>query len=419
VKRVLVIDPSIAGIAGDMLVAALIDLGANTEIIYEVAQIIENTIPEVKEINAEIIEVLRCGIRAKKLELKVKETKMHHVPGRQMILWLNNVIKKMNLSAKAQNISNRILNNLLEAEAKIHGSSINDVHLHEIGSIDTIFDIVSTVALLEDLKLLDNIKYSLPVAVGGGYFKAVHGLLPSPAYITLELLKSKNFYIIGGPINQELTTPTGAAILVTLTKSINFIPLMKIERVGYGAGSRDYQEIANVVRVLLGTYNEELHTNLRLENIYVLETNVDDVSGEVLGYVIRELLNEGALDVSVIPVITKKNRPGHIVKVISNMENLSKLVAILIQQLGTLGVRIQGMYRYVVPIREQRKVKINGQIIRFKICKDGKGRIIRIKPEFDDMERASKMLGIPLHDLLIIINKEIEKLREQQNEDNY
>lgn len=413
-NKVLVIDPSIAGIAGDMLVAALIDLGANAKILSEIAQIIEETIPEVKEMRVKVVDVLRCGVRAKRLELKIKENKSHHIPGKKMILWLNKVLNRINLSVKARNLANEILNRLLEAEAKIHGTSKDEVHLHEIGSSDTIFDIVSTVALLESLKLLNSDKYSLPVAIGGGVFRAAHGLIPSPAYITLELLRSRNFYIVGGPIDQELTTPTGAALLTTLAKSVNYTPLMKVEKVGYGAGSRDYQEIANIVRVLLGTYSTEMPIDLKLEDVYILETNVDDVSGEVIGYVIRELISEGALDVSVIPVITKKNRPGYIIKVISDMEKLPKLILLLIQHLGTLGIRVQKVHRYIVPIREQKEVEIErGYIIRFKICKDRKGKLIRIKPEFDDVERLSRELKIPLSDVLSLINREMERLRKQ------
>jgi uncharacterized protein (TIGR00299 family) protein len=400
VGRVLVVDPTLAGVSGDMLVAALVDLSGKTSVLDELSRSLSK-LPHVKEFNVVVEERTVSGFKAKYVRVSLSEVR-EHITGKDLINYLERVGSDLGLNEDVMKLAKDVLINLLKAEALIHNSTVYDVHLHEVGSVDTIFDVLATLTILDDLGLLKGRRYSLPVAVGGGLVRVEHGLIPSPAYVTLEILKLRNYYVVGGPINEELTTPTGAALLVTLFEPVKYLPLMSVEGVGYGCGSKVFKELPNIVRVILGT-SDELNM-LSYDDVYVLETNVDDVTGEVLGYVVEKLLSLGALDVAIIPTTTKKGRPGHIVKVICREELVPELTKYLVEGLGTLGVRVLRTSRYVVPRREVRELSIGGGgkefKVRVKVCMDNQGNIVRVKPEFDDLRRVSEELGIPMSRLV-------------------
>jgi len=325
---------------------------------------------------------------------------------------LSKCLETAELSNMASVFALKVLNSLIEGESSVHGKE-NTLHLHELASADTFVDILGTATALDDLKLFRDVKiYSTPVAVGGGSVKFSHGTFAVPAPATIEILRSKNYPIIGGPINHELTTPTGAAILVNLAESSSFYPPIKPIKIGYGAGSYDFEELTNVLRIVLG---KTLDYSLSKDEIYILETNVDDVSGEVLGYALQRLFSEGVLDASIIPTTTKKSRPGYLIKLVADAETVEELSRVLMEETGTLGVRFYRCSRYVLKRRTiSVGINIDGlkEKVRVKVAEDTKGNIIHMKPEYDDIEQIAGKTGLPFRAIESITKAELRKLKK-------
>jgi hypothetical protein len=322
---------------------------------------------------------------------------------------IENCVKGLGLSKEAKRFASNTADTFLNAEAKVHGKSMKEVDLHEVGSVDTLAEIIGSAVALDDLELFKTKIYSTPVAVGGGLFKFSHGIVSSPAPATIEILSSKSFPMIGGPIESELATPTGVSILVNLTHEVvRFYPPIKPTILGYGAGTKDF-EVPNLLRIILG---EPLDYNLSRDEVSVLETNLDDVAGEVIGHTIDRLLREGAKDVSVIPTFTKKNRPGHILKIISDRTDVEHLSRILMEETGTLGVRIYTCERRTLN-RESFPMDIEieevKELINVKIAKDSSGKIISIKPEFNDVKRIADKTERPVREIMGLVQAKAKK----------
>ena len=260
------------------------------------------------------------------------------------------------------------------------------MHLHEASSIDTLADLVGCAMALQDLNLFNSRILSTKVAVGGGLLSFSHGIISNPASAILEIFRGKQIVLVGGPIEGELTTPTGAAMLINLAQgSTNYYPSILPQRIGYGAGTKRFEGFANVVRLLIGTSSTLAETTK--DTVSIIETNIDDMSGELIGNLI-ERLTDISKDVTVIPTITKKSRPAYLIRVISDHVQLNNVLEILFSESGTLGARVQEVERFVL----QRAVltlpiNINENIfnVHVKIAKDSAGRIINIKPEFEDI----------------------------------
>jgi len=411
VKRVLVIDCQLAGVAGDMMVGALLDLGVDIPKFIKTMEAVGEYLEGCTGLGIEVEEVLRRGFSAKKLHVRAEEHGHHHVHGSEIRDAIEKSIKDMGLSTRARDLALKTIDTLIEAEAKIHGESPSVVHLHETGSIDTVVDIVGSVLALEELSLLKDTKiYSTPVAVGGGLFKFSHGTVPSPAPATLEILRSKEFPMVGGPINFELTTPTGAALLVNIVdEATPFYPTFKPMRTGYGSGTKDFELIPNVIRLTMG---EPISYGLLSDHIYVLETNLDDVTGEVIGYTIDRVMKEGAKDISVIPMTTKKNRPGYILKVITDRENVERLSMLLMEETGTLGVRMYPCSRHILAresVSMEFKMEEQDEVIHLKVSKNREGKVIQVKPEFDDAKRLAVKTGKPLREILDTLSEKARR----------
>ncbi len=410
-SKVLVIDGSIAGISGDMLLGALIDLGANPKLLYDLKEAILKREPSVTRLDIKVYDVKRCEIRAKKVDVIAEDSKSHR-HGKELLRIFHAIVDELNLDEKTRSIVFKAITTLLEAEAHVHGEEIEDVELHEIGRIDTVIDIIGSALLLKDLGLIDNVDtYALPIAVGGGRIKIEHGLVSAPPPAALEILHKGKFYVIGGPIEGELTTPTGAALLLALNaKPTLYYPLQQIEKVGYGAGSKDFTEVPNICRLILGSKTGVWGS----EEVVIVETDVDDVSGEVLGYMIDKLLSEGAKDVYLIPRFGKKNRPGFIVRIITSPEKYFHFIDILIKELGTLGVRYLNILRHYVPLRtiENVSISINGKeyVVRIKVSRDYSGKVIAAKPEYEDVKNIALQTGISLTKIYHIIYKKLSEL---------
>jgi len=401
-KRVAVIDCQTAGVSGDMIVGALLDLGANVIKVVEAMKSVKGYMKGCKDLEVIIKDVTRRGFHAKKVDVKAEEAPV--ISGAKLIEATVNCIENLKLSEEAKRFASDSIHTLANAEARVHGKSIEEVHLHEAGFADTPAEIVGAAVALEDLNLFNTKVYSTPVAVGGGLFKFSHGTVSTPAPATIEILRSKGFPMVGGPIDSELATPTGISLLVNLAyEVIRFYPLMKPNAIGYGAGTKDFAQMPNVLRITLG---EPLNYQLLRDEILVLETNLDDVTGEVIGHTMDRLLQEGAKDVSVIPMFTKKNRPGQILKIIADKTDVERLSRILIEETGTLGVRVYPCERRIlnresIPI----DIRIDNMkgLVNVKVARDREGEIVQIKPEYDDVKRVADKTKRPFREITELV----------------
>ncbi|MBS7649662.1 nickel pincer cofactor biosynthesis protein LarC [Candidatus Bathyarchaeota archaeon] len=401
-RKVLVIDCQVAGISGDMVVGALLDLGADEAKVVEAIKSVKDFTSGCVCLEVTIEDVVRRGVHAKRVDIRAEEN--HEMPGLNLIENTVKCLDHLELSRKAKEFALNSVKTLVEAESKIHGEPAERVHLHEVGSIDTLADVVGTAAAADNLGIFNMKVHSTPVAVGGGVFKFSHGIVSSPAPATVEILRSKGFPMIGGPINSELATPTGVSLLVNLAERVTqFYPLMRVISTGYGAGARDFSELPNVLRMTIG---ETLDYKVLRDDIFVLETNVDDITGENIGYLIDKMLHEGAKDVSIIPIFSKKNRPAHIIKVLTDRSDVERLINMLIEETGTLGVRLYPcerriLAREIIPVQ----VSINGleTTVNVKVAKDNNGRIIRIKPEYEEIKALAEKTFMPLREIVRIV----------------
>jgi uncharacterized protein (TIGR00299 family) protein len=405
------IDCQIAGLSGDMLLAALLDLGANFQKIKDTLISAAKIVPDVKNFDVNHKKILKNGIAATQILFSF-EGDSHHTHGEDLQDSMNAILANLNWNNSEKTLAREILTTLIRAEAKIHGTSEKEVHLHEAGSIDTLMDIIGFITACKDLNLLETSSWiSTPIAIGGGSLKFSHGLVSNPAPATLEILKKANFDIIGGPVDSELTTPTGASILVNMVeRTYQFYPLFSVKAIGYGAGTKDFSTIPNVLRIVQGINASKPSYNF--EQIITIETNVDDVTGELLGNTANKILETGfAKDISIISVSSKK-RPGYLIQILTTYDHLVPITDILIHELGTLGVRFFPTMRYTL---NRKIVSIPIEVlnqpykISVKISWDSNYTIIQTKPESDDLERLSKNTAIPMRQLLQIINKELEK----------
>lgn len=420
-ERIVIVDPSVAGISGDMFLSSLISLGADEKSIKDLGDTVLRCIDGVSHIEIGFTDVIRGGVKAKKLEVKIEEGHTHR-RGAELVRAIECIAKRVELSEEALRFSLNTLKMLLEIEAYIHGRDIDEIELHEIGSVDTIIDIVGSALALQSLNLFNAYTISMPVALGGGYVKFSHGVYPVPAPATIEILKRGKAIVVGGMVNGELTTPTGAALLINFVQKFDYrYPLFELEAIGYGAGEKNFDAIPNILRIVTGRRIDEV-MNYRIEDIVVLETDIDDVTGEVVGYTFEKLLNSGARDVSIIPIHMKKNRPGYTVRVIADMKNYRELARILIEETGTLGVRYSVYSRIAVPDREIVPIEldINGyrRKILLKISRDGRGNIVNVKPEYESVREVAHELGIPLREVLNIVYKTINGIMQSKSQGN-
>jgi len=409
-RRIAVVDCQFAGISGDMLVGALLDLGANIKKTVRSMESVKDYVKGCDRLQVTVTEVTRHGLRAKRVEVKAVE-KFEYRTGIELTDAISKCLMELKLSKAACNFATNTLETIIKAEAKVHGENLEEVHLHEAGSADTLADIIGTATALEDLGIFRETKvYSMPVAVGGGLFKFSHGIIPSPTPATIEILRSKHFMMLGGPVEAELATPTGVALLVNLADTATqTYPPMKPKAIGYGAGAKDFNETPNILRITVG---EPLEHGFLSDEIYVLETNLDDVTGEVVGHTMDRLLREGARDVSIIPMFTKKNRPGQILKIITDRQNVEHLSQIVVEETGTLGVRMYPCKRYIltretIPV----EVEIEGkrETVNVKVSKELGGKAVQVKPEYVDVKKLADKTGKPLR---IIIDLVVKKARE-------
>jgi uncharacterized protein (TIGR00299 family) protein len=307
---------------------------------------------------------------------------------------IRGIIGTAAISEVARNSAIAIFEALGAAEAKIHDTQVEKIHFHEVGAVDALVDIVCAAVGAEALGV-DEIVCS-PLNVGGGTVKCAHGILPVPAPATLELLKDAPVFSTG--IQAELVTPTGAAIVKTLAKRFGAFPRMKVEKIGYGAGTREFSEHANLVRLTVGEAHPELSADIPQDVVAVLEANIDDLNPQVFGYVMDRLLEQGALDVFGIPVQMKKNRPGMLLTVLCRTEDASKLTDLIFTETTTLGVRQREEMRQTLA-RKWVTVKTRWGDVRLKVASMN-GTITNYAPEYEDCRRIAMEHHVPLKSVM-------------------
>jgi len=403
---VLVIDPQIAGISGDMLLSSLVDLGANKNRIFDGIKQAEKFLSGSSIMKIDFQKIQKHGVESLQLVLEIDEN-VHERKGLEIKKAINDSIKAIGLSKKAKFFAESCINTLISSESKIHGISEDSVHFHEASSIDTLVDIVGIAIALEDLALFDQKIVCLPVSVGGGSVTFSHGMMSNPASAILEIFKNSNLIVKGNNANEELTTPTGACILVNLViNSVDYYPKMKIDSIGYGAGQKDFETFSNVLKIVLGSEN-----NFEIDTVKILETNVDDVSGEILGNLIEKIMEKGAKDVSIYNGISKKGRPTNLVSVICTEENADKIIDILVMETGTLGIRILDSNRFIIPRKiYDVPIILNGQSFRTHYKQFSYKGKTNFKIEFDDLKKISDTLNKSIKETESLLRKEIEKL---------
>lgn len=408
-SRIAVIDSQTAGISGDMLMASLVDAGANKTEVIDAIFSCQDFLKGSKITKINFTKIVSHGFAATRLQMKYSDT-VRERKGTEMSRSLVRCCNSLGLDEKAKTFAIRSLKTIIAAEANVHGEDFDNVHLHEASSIDTIADLVGCAVALQNLRLFDGKIYSTKVAVGGGRLKFSHGTVPNPSSAILEIFKNKQFLLLGGQTEDELTTPTGAAMLVNLAQgSVNYYPIIAPEKIGYGAGMKKFEEFANVLRVLIGSQDKV--TEITRGAISVVETNIDDVSGELVGNLI-ERLAEISKDVTVIPCITKKNRPAYLIRIISKKDEVNSVLDILFSESGTLGARVQEVERYVLPrVILTLPVVINDTKfnVHVKVVKDFAGRVTNAKPEFEDIRLVASRCHIPVKRAMEQVNAQIMK----------
>ncbi|CAN5813206.1 nickel pincer cofactor biosynthesis protein LarC [soil metagenome] len=369
-----------SGISGDMTLGALVDAGVDPEAIRSsVARL-------GLEFGLSFETVRRGGFRATYARVEAPQEHAH-----RHLHHIEAMIDKADLPPKQAELARRIFRRLGEAEAAAHGMDVQKVHFHEVGAVDSIVDIVGAAVGL-DLLGVDRFEAS-PLPPGRGWVRAAHGRMPLPAPGTAELLKG--IPLADSPVEMELTTPTGAAILATVADRFGPLPAMTIETIGLGAGTKEIPDQANILRLFVGTLADTAGS----DRVVVLETNLDDLPGEIVGYTMQQLMEAGALDAFVTPIQMKKNRPGVMISVLCPEARAEDLEAILFRETTTLGVRRSTVSRHKLR-RQSAEVETPFGLVKGKLGWLG-DRPPMFSPEYDDCARIAVAQGVALREIYL------------------
>ena len=367
-----------SGIAGDMALGSLLDAGADVD---EVRSMVERL--PVRGWALEQEAVLRCGIAATKAHVIAEDTTVVRTASHIAAL-----VEEARLPDRVRRRALAVFGALAEAEGHLHRRPPDQVHFHEVGGLDAIVDVVGTCAALEVLEI--DLVYASEVTTGTGMVRAAHGLIPNPSPAVVALLASVRAPSKGLDLGVELTTPTGAALLAALASGFGAMPPMHIEASGFGAGTREIDGRPNATQVVIGAPSDALAPG---QPVVLLEANVDDATGETLAYAIQALMNAGAHDAWVTPILMKKGRPAHTVSALTDVALSAQVAEVLTAETGSLGVRGSTLERWP-SARATDTVEVAGFPVRVKVSPG------RIKVEHDDAARVARRAGLPLRDVL-------------------
>lgn len=375
----------LSGISGDMTLGALIDAGV--DLVAVQAAVDSLGLPSCQLTRK---EVRRHGFRATKIDVEwepeAAHRHLHHITAM--------IEQAEAMTARQKDLAKRIFTRLGEAEAKVHGTTVRQVHFHEVGAVDSIADICGS-AVAWDLLGIEKI-FCSPVPTGSGFIQIAHGRCSVPAPATAELLQG--IPLAPSIVEMELTTPTGAAMVAALADSFGPLPAMKVERIGYGAGSKDLPVQPNVLRLFVGeAVEQKAAADAICDQVWLLETNLDDVSGEIVGYAMTRLLEAGALDVYTTAIQMKKNRPGVMLTALCQAADLEKIEKIIFRETGTLGIRRLPVSRHKLERRPHTVTTVWGDIagkLAWSV-----GQEPSFSPEFEACKQTAEKHGVPLKDV--------------------
>lgn len=374
-----------SGASGDMILGAMIDAGLNPRLLREELKKLE--IP----VDLTVRKVLKGGISGTRVTVKGRGEKRPH----RHLDEIFRIIDRSRLEPQIKSRSKAIFQRIASVEAEIHQTPMEKIHFHELGGLDSVVDIVGSVWGLDQMGINDI--FVSKVNVGSGFVTCEHGLLPVPAPATLSLMRGKPIYSTG--TERELLTPTGAAILTSLGSQFGEMPLMKVERIGYGAG-RDDLPHPNLLRLIIGSPIERS----AIERVFVIETNIDDMNPQFYDYVMEKLFQMDVLDVFLTPVLMKKNRPASLLTVICPFEKLPSVTEFLLKETTTLGMRWHEEER-VRADRELLLLQTKYGRVHVKMAK-WEGKVINLSPEYEDCKRLSLKKKIPLKEIFEEVKKE-------------
>src|SRR5581483_7546353 len=389
-----------AGASGDMFIGALLDCGLDFDLLKRALSCLG-----VSGYELSLQRMDQSGISAAKFDVHLHEeapahhhTHTHehhhhrehnehtghhgHDHAHRPLSEIKRLIEASTLSAQVKGRALTIFQRIGEAEAKIHGIPVEDVYFHEVGAIDSIIDITGACVALEALGIEQII--SSPLHVGSGTFDCAHGTYPVPGPATAELLRGVPIY--SGEIKGELVTPTGAAIISTLAAEYGPLPMMRVERIGYGAGTRKYPKFPNVLRAVIG--EPEADADATPTTVTVIEANIDDLNAQVFGHLMEQALAAGALDIFYTPVQMKKNRPGVLLTLLCKSGDRARMTDLIFRETTTLGVRYRDEHREILR-RQHVTVETAYGPVRIKVAHAQDGRVINYAPEFDDCHAAA------------------------------
>ncbi len=389
-----------SGISGDMCLGAIVDSGVPVQ---EIAKGLKRL--GIKGYELKSRKVSRSGIAAMKVDVVVgrPKTGSRKLEGRT---WkdISRIIDKSSLPSHIKRKGAAVFRRLFAAEGKVHGKRYDKTHLHELGALDCLVDIFGTLIGL-DLLSVDKV-CSSPLNLGSGSVETGHGRLPVPAPATAEILKGIPVYSSDIPF--ELTTPTGAALIRELADNFATLPMMRINRICYGAGQKDIPGSPNVIRLFVGQAVSSADSTSTLK-VTVIETNIDDMNPQAYEYLMELLFSAGALDVCLVPVIMKKGRPGVVLTVLCGGDRKADIVDMLFRETTTIGVRFYEASRAVLD-REIKKVETPFGKVRTKIAKAGRG-MFKSFPEYEDCKRIAKEHKIPLLEVMGLVTKMTSGIR--------
>src|SRR5215213_4002158 len=382
-----------AGASGDMILGAMVAAGVDPDFLREQLSLLP-----VSGFSVNFETVNRSGLSATYARVETAaEDKHRHLAD------IQEIIDQSGLSERVKQRAVQIFTRLAEAEARVHNVPIDHVHFHEVGALDAIVDVVGAAICFDFLKI-DRFVCS-PLHVGTGMIQMAHGRFPIPPPAVAELLKGVPFY--AGEVKGELLTPTGAAIITTVCNEYGPIPEMKTESTGYGAGTREYPDFPNVLRVFVGETKSSVATD---ERLWMIETNLDDASPQIIGHVMDRVLESGALDCFFTPVQMKKNRPGVLLSVLCAPDEKEGLMKLLFMETTTLGVRSYEVGRRAL---ERSVVRVETQYgpIDVKVAHLD-GRVVNEMPEFEQCREAATKANVPLKTVEEAARLALAKIRE-------